>query len=114
MFKQESKYHEHFYGLLKPWIHYIPVQHDLSDLVERIRWAHDNDEKAQQIALAGQKFAMDNLLPKDIFCFHGRLFQVKLFLNQTNAHQSLFVPALCLCAALIHILSMPGMGQKTH
>lgn len=75
VFKQESKYHEHFYSLIEPWEHYVPVRHDLSDLIERIRWALDNDKKAHQIATSGQKFAQENLLPKDIFCYHGRLFQ---------------------------------------
>lgn len=73
--KQESKYHEHFYDLVKPWQHYVPVRHDLSDLIERIRWANDNDAEAKKIAQAGQKFAQDNLMPKDIFCYHGRLFE---------------------------------------
>ncbi|KAE8746961.1 hypothetical protein FOCC_FOCC006381 [Frankliniella occidentalis] len=73
--KQESKYHEHFYSLVRPWVHYVPVRHDLSDLVDRIHWAQDNDEKALKIALAGQKFAQENLLPLDVFCYHGRLFQ---------------------------------------
>lgn len=79
--KQDSKYHEHFYSLVKPWQHYVPVSHDLSDLIERIRWAHDNDAEAKKIALAGQKFAQENLMPKDIFCYHGRLFQVSFILS---------------------------------
>lgn len=73
--KQESKYHEHFYGLVQPWVHYVPVRRDLSDLIEHIRWAQNNDDKAHKIALAGQKFAQENLLPKDIFCYHGQLFK---------------------------------------
>lgn len=79
VFKQESKYHEHFYSLVEPWVHYIPIQPDLSDLVDQIRWAQENDEKAHKIALMGQKFAQQNLMPLDIFCYHGRLFQVSLF-----------------------------------
>ena len=34
--------------LLQPWVHYIPVKADLSDLVERIHWARDNDDKAKK------------------------------------------------------------------
>ena len=28
----------------KPWVHYIPVKMDLSDLEEKIEWARENDE----------------------------------------------------------------------
>ena len=42
--KQESEYYEHFYHQLEPYKHYIPMQHDLSDIVELVQWAIDNDE----------------------------------------------------------------------
>ena len=28
----------------KPWVHYIPVKMDLTDLQEKIKWAKENDE----------------------------------------------------------------------
>ena len=37
-----------------PWVHYVPVQTDLSDLVEKIQWLKDNDDQAKQIALNGK------------------------------------------------------------
>lgn len=73
VFKQESKYYEHFYNDLIPNVHYIPIKRDLSDLVEKIEWAVDNDLKAKEIATNGQKFAEDNLLPKNIFCYYAML-----------------------------------------
>lgn len=75
VFKQESKYYEHFYNELIPNVHYAPVKDDLSDLVEKVLWAKENDAKAYKIAKNGQKFANDNLLPKDIFCYYGSLLQ---------------------------------------
>eukprot|EP00475_Leptophrys_vorax_P034209 TRINITY_DN54949_c0_g2_i1.p1 TRINITY_DN54949_c0_g2~~TRINITY_DN54949_c0_g2_i1.p1 ORF type:complete len:426 (-),score=84.93 TRINITY_DN54949_c0_g2_i1:47-1324(-) len=38
------------YGL-KPWVHYIPVKRDLSDLIEKIEWAKSHDEQCKQIAM---------------------------------------------------------------
>lgn len=35
---------------LQPWVHYIPVERDSSDLLEKIRWAEDHPEEAQAIA----------------------------------------------------------------
>ena len=43
--KQDSGYYEHFYKEMKPWVHYVPVRADLSDLEEKIEWARANDEK---------------------------------------------------------------------
>lgn len=73
VFKQTSKYYEHFYNELIPYEHFIPVKEDLSDLVEKILWAKENDETARKIAKNGQHFANDNLLPKDIYCYYANL-----------------------------------------
>jgi len=73
--KQESGYYEHFYADLQPWVHYIPVKADLSDLVERIHWARDNDDKAKKISANAQQFVLDNLLPHHVFCYHANLLQ---------------------------------------
>lgn len=75
VFKQESKYYEHFYNELIPNVHYVSVKNDLSNLVEKVLWAKDNDAVAYKIAKNGQKFANDNLLPKDILCYYGSLLQ---------------------------------------
>ena len=33
-----------------PYVHYVPVKNDLSDLIEQITWLQENDEKAFEIA----------------------------------------------------------------
>ena len=48
--KVDSKYSLWFSRYLKPWTHYIPVASDLSDLIEKIEWAHKHDEECQKIA----------------------------------------------------------------
>jgi len=45
-----SKYKIWFRHLLKPFVHYIPVNGDLSDLVEKIKWCKANDNKCKEIA----------------------------------------------------------------
>lgn len=37
--KQDSPYYEHFYTTLRPWKHYVPVNRNLSDLLEKVKWA---------------------------------------------------------------------------
>ena len=55
VFKQESTYFEHFYKDLKPWQHFIPVKRDLSDILERVKWAKDNDAEVRRIAENARK-----------------------------------------------------------
>lgn len=45
IFKQLSEYYEHFYHDLKPWVHYIPLNKDISDIEEKLQWAIDHDEE---------------------------------------------------------------------
>jgi hypothetical protein len=42
--------------MLEPYKHYIPIQEDMSDLIDRIKWCRDNDDKCQQIALNARIF----------------------------------------------------------
>jgi hypothetical protein len=38
----------------------VPVLADLSDLIEKIGWCRANEDKANDIAAAGQRFAMQH------------------------------------------------------
>ena len=71
VFKTESKYFEHFYPDLEPWVHYIPVNEDLSNLVERIQWARENDGKSFEIAQNARSYALHNLLPDQVLCYYA-------------------------------------------
>nr|XP_055160692.1 protein O-glucosyltransferase 3 isoform X7 [Nyctereutes procyonoides] len=73
--KQDSKYYEHFYMALKPWKHYVPIKRNLSDLLEKIKWAKENDEEAQKIAKDGQLAARDLLQPHRLYCYYYRVLQ---------------------------------------
>ncbi|KAM6984990.1 protein O-glucosyltransferase 2 [Aplochiton taeniatus] len=73
--KQDSSYYEHFYSQLRPWEHYIPIQADLGDLLDKIQWARDHDEEARKIAMASQQFARNNLMGDSVFCYYFQLFQ---------------------------------------
>ena len=90
--KQDSEYYEHFYHQLEPYKHYIPMQHDLSDIVEQVQWAVSNDDmvgmitkcyveiffiiQAREIGKTGQEFAKFNLLPEHIYCYIVSLLTV--------------------------------------
>lgn len=42
--------------LLKEWIHYVPVKSDLSDVMEKIEWCKNNDDKCKIIAKNARDF----------------------------------------------------------
>ena len=44
--------HDH----LLPWEHYVPIQTDLSDLIEKIEWAESHPEEAKKIAERASEF----------------------------------------------------------
>jgi hypothetical protein len=37
-------------ALLQPWVHYVPVLRNLSDLIDKVLWAHQHDKAAHRIA----------------------------------------------------------------
>lgn len=49
IFLQETPCKEFFQPLLQPWIHYVPVANDFSNLIERLEWAQTNDDVARDI-----------------------------------------------------------------
>ena len=74
----ESKYYLWFSYLLVPFEHYIPVKEDLSDLIDKIKWCIDNDDKCNIIAQNGLKF-FDKYLDKNgIFDYvQNLLYQIQ-------------------------------------
>lgn len=42
---------------LEPYVHYLPLNDDLSNLDELLEWAANNDKLCQEIAQNGKKYA---------------------------------------------------------
>ena len=51
--------------LLRPYIHYVPIKADLSDVEEQMRWIIENDLQAQKIAQRGSLWVKDMLFHDD-------------------------------------------------
>ncbi|KAL2093201.1 hypothetical protein ACEWY4_010513 [Coilia grayii] len=73
--KQDSPYYEHFYTHLKPGKHYIPVERNLADLIQKIKWAKGNDAEAEAIAKEGQRVARELLQPHRLYCYYYLVLQ---------------------------------------
>ena len=50
LFLQEREFEEWFYQYLVPYVHFIPLRNDLSDLEEKYNWAVNNPNEADKIA----------------------------------------------------------------
>ena len=82
--KQDSEYYEHFYHQLEPYKHYIPMQHDLSDIVELVQWAIDNDDMVNTMI----NTALNHFL---FICRQGRLVRMAKNLLRIICYQRTFI-----------------------
>ena len=52
--------------LLEPWVHYVPLNRDLSDVETKMQWVLQNPEAAKKIAHQGSLFIRDLLFHPDV------------------------------------------------
>jgi lipopolysaccharide biosynthesis glycosyltransferase len=66
--KVEPQYVDYFYPELKPWVHFIPVRDDLSDLVDNVAWALDpkNDNAVQRIISSANQWCSKRFIPEEL------------------------------------------------
>ena len=60
--------------LLEPWVQFIPLADDLSDVEEKARWVLDHDDQAQQIAHAGSLWISDLIYHPDVAAEEAGIF----------------------------------------
>lgn len=53
----------------------MPIKRDLSDVIEKIAWAKENDARVKEIVSNARAFVEANLLPQHIYCYHMILFK---------------------------------------
>ena len=52
--------------LLRPYVHYIPLKDDLSNVEEQVQWMIDHDVEAEQIANNGRLWMTDLVFHPDV------------------------------------------------
>ena len=50
-----------YYYLLEPWVHFIPVESNFSDLEEKFKWSQENIDETIKIAYKGYSTIFDYL-----------------------------------------------------
>lgn len=61
VFLQERPWREFYFDRIEPFVHYIPVARDLSDLSARLDWAEAHPEECRRIAANARDFAAEHL-----------------------------------------------------
>ena len=61
LFKVEGVWEQWYYPKLIPWIHYIPIKDDLTDLNEVVKWCIVNDDKCKEITNNAYNFVNSEL-----------------------------------------------------
>jgi len=69
------KHREYYYALLTPWVHYVPVAPDLSDLDSIRAWLDtaEGDARARQMARNAAQLFDTRLRQSDLYCYVYRL-----------------------------------------
>lgn len=61
LLKTNSIWKQWYYDELKPWIHYVPIENDFSDINEKIQWCIDHDEECLNITQRAKIFVEEKL-----------------------------------------------------
>jgi Glycosyl transferase family 90 len=75
VFKEVSPSKQWWHVLLVPYVHYIPVYSDLSNVVSQIEWAKNHDEECKEISENARQLVYDALSEKRIYQY---LYQLLL------------------------------------
>lgn len=93
VFHVGNEYKEFFYDLLKPWVHYVPVNANATklEIKQLIEFFKNNDNLARKISEAGHDQIWRNLRIEDVKCYWRKLLLKygKLIKYQVEKDQNL-------------------------
>ena len=73
LFHHETVAKDYIHDDMLPWVHYIPVKEDLSDLMEKLEWAESHQAEAKEISENASRFMQKLSQPQgfdDLFVKH--------------------------------------------
>ena len=74
-----------FSDMLKPYVHYVPVNSSMDNLIDQIKWCRSNDDKCREIAMNALQFYNTYLGKKGILDYMQKLFvHLKKEMGETN------------------------------
>lgn len=73
--KQESDQIQWFYSALQPYRHYLPIASDMSDVVEKVKWAEAHEPEVLNMVENARQFTSNHLLYEDCYRYLYLVFQ---------------------------------------
>ena len=61
IFMQDRKWKAYYHFKLKPYVHFVPIKEDFSDMYEQLEWAENNPGKIAEIIQHATDFALTEL-----------------------------------------------------
>ncbi len=84
LFIVDNPFREMYPPSMQEWTHYIPVNEDLSNLVELIEWAQAHDAEVQAIAARARSLVLREFRVQDMYCYMGRVLSKLATLESAN------------------------------
>lgn len=106
----DSKYRMWYRRYLQPWVHYVPIKEDLSDLYEQIKWCKTHDAECQQIVANAKTFYTTYLSKNAIFDYLQNLL-VKMKKINGNYLYSVAKPENVLAGLKIESIKSKMVGK---
>jgi hypothetical protein len=83
-----------FSDLLEPYVHYVPVKADLSNLVDRVKWCVNHDDECRRIAKNALRLSKDHLAKKGILDYlQNTLSQLAKHITISHAEDPILIQA---------------------
>jgi hypothetical protein len=86
-FKPVSDEVQWFYRDLKPYVHYIPLKADLSDLIDQLEWAKSHDAECKKISEEATRFANQFLMYDDVLLYFTKVLYHYASLQNINVKE---------------------------
>lgn len=86
----DRKHKEYFYKYLKPWIHYIPVKSDLSDLIKIVKWCLENENHAKKIAENAYQFSTKYLTRQSCYYRWNQIINNEIKIQESEASKEFY------------------------
>jgi hypothetical protein len=86
LFHHETPTKDWFHDEIQPWVHYVPIHTNLSNLYDLYVWAETHPQQAQKIAQQGQEYARYHISESHLATTFDRWYVQRLN-HIANAYQ---------------------------
>ncbi len=83
LFIAERSFYDWTLNRMQPWVHYVPVARDLSDVQEKIEWADGHVEEVER--MIGAMTAIAPMRADALDAVRAKLYQKPVFTPRTEA-----------------------------